>query len=219
MDIKTIIGFGLMAYYFLQRTNKLQDQIDKNTADDERREEDYQNDKKETDPKNLAEKYLSVTTYFWTRETGGTKWSASFTWKVKNTSTDKAFIIRAIRSTFWMSNGITASYQPMKQNLSVVVNPGKEVTIQMADDIESWFNTSNDCKRVRNEVLSKCEGKTENYKQLMTSNTQIMVDGDFYSGNLIADFPNNKGYVWRDTSAARYFGNSYGGENGVNANW
>lgn len=118
-----------------------------------------------------------------------------------------------------MNNGIAARYVPMKQNIYVVINPGKEVKIQMADDIERWFATRNDCKRVRDEILSKCEGKKENYKQLMTASTKISVEGDLFTTQVDATFPNELGYVWRDTSAARYFGSQYGGENGMNSEW
>lgn len=220
MDLTTILGLGLVAYYFTQKLNAVKKDIEREKEDNLAWEDNLLTQIEEkNNPKNLAEKYLQITPYFCTRETSGTKWSASFFWVIKNTSSDTTFTIRRIRSQFTMSNGITAAYQPMKQNLNVVVYPGREVKIQMADDIAPWFNTKNDCEQVRKNVLSKCEGKTENYKQLMTVNTQIGVLGNFFANEVVADFANEPGYVWRDTSARTYFGNTYGGENGVNTTW
>lgn len=219
MDLTTILGLGLVVYYFTQKLNAVKKDIEREKEDNLAWEDDLLNRVNDDKPKNVAEKYFGVTPYFCTRETGGTKWSASFFWKIKNNSSDKTLIITAIKSSFWMSNGIHAYYVPMKKDIQVVVRPGAEVKIQMADDVAQWFENKNDCKKVRDEVLAKCEGKTENYKQLMTANVEMKVKGDGYQASVVADFRNVPGYVWRDTSASRYFGNNYGGENGIEENW
>lgn len=219
MDVTTIIGLGLVALYLVKRTDKVQQTLEtkilENEENDLKREDDFMNKFTEQQPVNLAEKFLTITPNFYVREMDAKNWSGKFSWTVKNTSSDKVFYIRGIRSEFAV-DGVGSSYQPYLDNLNYRLAPGKTQEIYIADNNARWFADSAERGKVK-KILGniRTKGNNPDYKSgYLIANAQLLITGDFFKTEIVANFRDLKGGLAHSYGGLRYF-NQYGG-NGLN---
>ncbi len=136
MNVTTILGLGLIGYFFYTKLGRLEKSL-------QQQKEDFDEylDDQAAESVAPAKKYLKITPEITFSEITGNEWTGIVRWKIENTSSNTTFNITRIKSNL-IIDGHISLFVPGNKDSIIRIAPRTTKTICSTWQDKKWFNSS-----------------------------------------------------------------------------